>query len=207
MGSRKRRLIRRSSSSGVTRLSKLRKLEFRDYLTIASLMIAAIGLWLGFSNFNLAKAEPMIRPASDCDYNVTFLDARPDEMGNHRLLFSVKQKFVNLSAKSGYVDKVEFVPNSIGVNPKLQVESIDKKSLDRNEEKDVEIRALVIIDGEAHRKMTQLGEKVSLNLRAYDNEGRLIEGQDGQPFFIKLDLAGETNVNQAMLSPQRTTQF
>lgn len=107
--------------------------------------------------FQLKVSPPIKNRNGDCFYYAT---ARP--------------RFKNLSFNSGYVDKVIFVPMTEDVIADIQLIEVDKALIGWREEKTVDIRFSYALPPAICSKKADLKENIVLDLKYYDNTGKLI---------------------------------
>jgi len=105
-----------------------------------TIIFAVIGMLLTGFGIYWAVSQPDLRyiPSLNRE-DFTVLESKVDTDGNFVHSVRIRPKFINLSGKPGFIDKVEFVPQSIATLPEIKVTSIDKERIFWHQEKQIEI--------------------------------------------------------------------
>ncbi|MBT1073441.1 hypothetical protein [Pelotalea chapellei] len=131
----------------------------------------------------LVNLEPNLKYSS-FNYNDKLIGRKIDSKNNFLYHFSITPRFKNASFKTGYVDKVEFVPVSIETIPDVKVISIRKAPIPWRSVEDVEIQFIVTVPTDFDAKLKEKKVSTELIVNAYDNTGKKIErSTDGR--FIR----------------------
>lgn len=131
----------------------------------------------------LVNLEPNLKYSS-FNFNDKLIGRKIDNKNNFIYYYSITPRFKNTSFKTGYVDKVEFVPVSIETIPDVKVISIRKTPIAWRSEEDVEIQFIVTVPTDFDTKLEEKKVSTELIVNAYDNTGKKIErSTDGQ--FIR----------------------
>jgi hypothetical protein len=169
----------------------LRRDTFVRYASraLGALALLIIGAFLGHY---LSTLEPDIRlTKAQRPDALTFLDYRVNEDGDFVFLISLRLRVKNIGWRSGFIDKVEFVPLAIETIPRIEIKHIDKRPLGWRAEQNIEVRALITVRagfvGPALEKKT-----VSLEVKAFDNHGHVVDRYDDGMFArVRYSLNGE----------------
>lgn len=173
----------------------------KNHLSLLGLLITSL-VAIGIAYWTITG--PDLRIFSKQPKSSKILEYKIDEQGNYVYHLSCRIKFKNLSIKSGFVEKVEIAPLTISTIPESKIISIEKTPIGWREEKEVEIRYLIIIPHTVIENLTH-SQKVSLEvlLNMFDNEGKLINKFEGGPYKyarIKQDL--EQPIKVELMKPR-----
>ena len=138
--------------------------------TVISLLLAGVALY-----WNIA--QPDIRYITDIGpETVTMLESKADNNGNFVHNIRIRPTFTNYSFKPGFVDKIEFIPESIATLPEIRITSINKTPIFWHQKKQVEITFLMTVPTDAANNL-DTSRELSMDqiLAAYDNTGRKID--------------------------------
>jgi len=106
----------------------------------------------------------------------TVLESKVDTDGNFVHSVRIRPKFINLSGKPGFIDKVEFVPQSIATLPEIKVTSIDKERIFWHQEKQIEITFLMTIPTDVAKNLNTTRDlAVDQVLAVFDNTGKKVD--------------------------------
>lgn len=162
-------------------------------LTLLGLFLTVLSLALSYSS----SARSDIRAAS-CEFKLKAFEGQRDQLtGNDILRVVLVTRMKNYAVKGGYVSRFELAPTALGVTPDYRVTYLDHAALGWGEERDVEVHAEFTIDPKAHARLTALRQPLSLRLLGYDDTGRQITGESGEPFYIDLHLEGKLGASVA----------
>jgi len=144
---------------------------FTIVATIVGLVVTVFGVW--WANF----AQPDIRYVPSIDPEaVTEIDSKVDSQGNFVHNLRLRPKFINVAFKSGFIDKAEFVPETIETLPDIKLTSIGKTWLRWNQETPVEITFLLTIQTDiAHNLNAHRELKIEQVLAVFDNTGKKVD--------------------------------
>lgn len=109
-------------------------------------------------------------------------------------------RFKNFSFKSGFVDKLEFVPNSLSSGLDIKVLEVEKKPIGWREETDIRVKWVITADGAKLTEETVQQKPLIFTGRFYDNTGRQIPDISGLPTYISID--GTAPLPQPSASPK-----
>ena len=126
--------------------------------------------------------------------SITIVDRTIDDKGNFVFKFRIRPKFTNFSIKSGFVDKVEFDPQTVANLPDIKITSVDKVLIQRNEEKEINIEFLLTQPTDVLSHLDSSWEVASdLIMVAFDNTGKKIDKLANGPVLfgrIRFNLKG-----------------
>ena len=128
---------------------------------------------------------------------MTVVDRKIDDNGNFVFKFRMRPKFTNFSIKSGFVDRVEFDPQTIANLPDIKITSINKVLIRWHEEKEIDIEFLLTHRTDVLSHLNTSWEvSTDLVMAAFDNTGKKIDkltsGLFGRiRFKLKGDLKAE----------------
>jgi len=142
-----------------------------------TIIIALIGIVLTVIGLYWAIAQPDLRYIPNAGLEtLTVLERKLDGEGNFVYSVQISPKFANLSWKPGFVDKVEFVPQSIVTLPEIKITSIDRERIFWHQEKPIEIRFLMTIPSDAAKNLNTKRElAVDQSLDVLDNTGKKVD--------------------------------
>jgi len=167
-------------------------------ITISISLMSAFGVW--WTNF----AQPDIRyvPSTDSE-SVTEIDSKVDSAGNFVHNLRLRPKFMNVAFKSGFIDKAEFVPETIETLPDIKITGIGKTSLRRNEETPVEITFLLTIPTDSLSHLNTNRElKIEQVLSVFDNTGKKVDRlTNGMLGRIKMNFKQVVKVQATNIHP------
>jgi hypothetical protein len=120
-------------------------------------------------------------------------ESKVDGSGNFVHYFRLRPTFTNYSIKPGFIDKAEFVPESITTLPDIKITSINKTFIYWHKPKQIEITFLMTLPTDAMNNLNTTRElAIDQVLAAYDNTGkkvdRLPNGMFGRIRFTFKDL-------------------
>src|SRR5215207_886879 len=155
----------------VNRLIHGKKFLKKNFLTIFGLMITILA---SYFIYRLSYDVPDLRIVKHLAQ--AQLDFDVDEKGNITDLRSYKFIVKNMSFKSGYIDKVEFTPNTLSKAYTINLVSIDKEPIAWRQEKVVELTVSITINKDLEAQILQVSEdrQITIDGRLYDNTGKLI---------------------------------
>jgi hypothetical protein len=142
-----------------------------------TIIFSVIGTVLASTALYWSIAQPDIRYIPSLGPEaMTVLDSKQDGAGNIVHHIRLRPTFTNYSFKPGFVDKVEFVPQSIATLPEIKVTSINKTFIFWHQEKQIEITFLMTIPTDPVNHINTTRElAVEQVLAAYDNTGKKID--------------------------------
>ena len=153
--------------------------QARDYLgenlfALLKLLVALAALCV-LVYVNILQPDIRYIPVLASDA-ITVVDRKIDGNGNFVYKFRMKPKFTNFSIKSGFVDRVEFDPQTIANLPDIKITSINKVLIRRHEEKEIEIEFLLTLPTDANiYPGTWREASTELVMVAFDNTGKKID--------------------------------
>lgn len=159
-------------SKKVSRIRKHLRVNLLGWLALVSAVVMPVVIYY------LAYAEPDLRLGDLRNkLSPSWIDSKVDEKNNAISYLSIKLPITNYSLKSGYVDRVEFVPESVDVLPEIMIAHIDKQPIRWRTQIDVEVKYIVSM------KIQELLERKVIKLKVipYDNTGRVCLDEAGQP--------------------------
>jgi hypothetical protein len=88
----------------------------------------------------------------------------------------LRPTFTNYSIKPGFIDKAEFVPESITTLPDIKITSINKTFIYWHKPKQIEITFLMTLPTDAMNNLNTT-QKLAIDqvLAAYDNTGKKVD--------------------------------
>jgi|GEM_PF-6168397 len=90
-------------------------------------------------------------------------------------LMSSRYTFKNYSVKSGYVDKIEYVPQTLESIPVVEIVHFDKEQIGWRQERTLEIKYRMIVNLNALAKAIRPETReIRVEAKLYDNTGKLI---------------------------------
>lgn len=114
-------------------------------------------------------------------FNVT--ESKVDSAGNFVHSIQIRPTFTNDSIKPGFIDRAEFVPQSIVTLPDIKITSINKTSIFWHQKKQIEITLLMTIPTDALNNLNTTRElAIDQVLNTYDNTGRKVDHLDNGLF-------------------------
>ncbi|PYU68833.1 MAG: hypothetical protein DMG49_15040 [Acidobacteria bacterium] len=140
-------------------------------LGVITLLLSAFGVW--WTNF----AQPDIRYIANTDSeSVTEIDSKVDSAGNFVHNLRLRAKFMNVAFKSGFIDKAEFIPETIETLPDIKITGIGKTPLRWREETPVEITFIMTIPTDSLNHLNTTRElKIEQVLSVFDNTGKKVD--------------------------------
>jgi hypothetical protein len=167
-------------------------------LTIIVIVLACITLY-----WNIV--QPDIRYISRLGpETMTVVESKVDRAGNFVHSLRLRPWFTNYSIKPGFIDKAEFVPQSIATLPEIRITSINKTFIFWHQEKQIEITFLMTVPTDAVNNANTSRElAVDQVLAVYDNTGRKVDhlqnGLFGRIRFnfkeiVKIQLGRDTTI-------------
>jgi hypothetical protein len=168
---------------------------------IAGLLLAGFAGFIGWwTNF----AQPDIRyvPSTDSE-SVTEIDSKVDSAGNFVHNLRLRPKFINVAFKSGFIDKAEFVPETIETLPDIKITSIGRTPLHWHEEVPVEITFIMTIPTDSLNHLNTTRElKIEQVLSVFDNTGKKVDHlTNGMLGRIKMNFKQVVKVQATNIHP------
>jgi len=144
------------------------------FLTI---ILTIIGILLSCAALYWNIAQPDIRyVASLSPEAMTVVESKIDSAGNFVHSLRVRPTFTNYSLKPGFIDKAEWVPQSIATLPDIKITSINKSNIFWHQKKQIEITFLMTVPTDPiHNLNTTRELAMEQVLAVYDNTGRKVE--------------------------------
>ena len=162
--------------------SRVMRFLTNNLIAVIAILVTII---VSFTTYYLSYSEPDIHGIHDATPKIESYEGTIDEMGNKVGYCRVKVRFKNLSIKNGYIDKVELIPKSIDVRPKVEIKYIEKEVLHWGEEKEIELHFVLTITPYMYNLMFATGKGLVLDIIPYDNTGKLIKDDDmGYPLNL-----------------------
>jgi hypothetical protein len=107
---------------------------------------------------------------------MTVVESKVDGTGNFVHNLRLRPTFTNYSMKPGFIDKVDFVPQSITTLPETKITSINKTFIFWHQKKQIEITFLMSIPTDALNNLNTTRElKIDQSLALYDNTGKRVD--------------------------------
>jgi len=107
---------------------------------------------------------------------MTVVESKLDSAGNFVHNFRLRPTFTNYSMKPGFIDKVEFVPQSIATLPETKITSINRTFIFWHQKKRIEITFLMTVPTDAANNLNTTRElAVDQALAVYDNTGKRVD--------------------------------
>jgi hypothetical protein len=107
---------------------------------------------------------------------MTVVESKVDSAGNFVHNLRIRPTFTNYSMKPGFIDKVEFVPQSIATLPEVKITSINKTFIFWHQKKQIEITFLMTVPTDAVNNLSTTRELAADQaLALYDNTGKRID--------------------------------
>jgi len=108
--------------------------------------------------------------------SLTVLESKVDSTGNFVHSIRLRPTFTNFSFKPGFIDKVEFVPQTIATLPENKVTGINKVPIFWHQKKQIEITLLMTIPTDAVNNLNTTRQlDVDEVLAVFDNTGRKVD--------------------------------
>jgi hypothetical protein len=144
---------------------------------VLTIIFSVIGIVLASTALYWGIAQPDIRYIPSLGPEaMTLLESKVDGAGNFVHSIRLRPTFTNYSFKPGFVDKAEFVPQSIATLPEFKVTGINKTFIFWHQEKQIEITFLMTIPTDPVNHLNTTRElAVDQVLAAYDNTGKKID--------------------------------
>jgi hypothetical protein len=144
------------------------------FLTI---ILTTIGILVGCVGLYWSMAQPDIRyVASLSPETMTIVESKIDSEGNFVHSLRVRPTFTNYSFKPGFIDKAEWVPQSIATIPDIKITSISRSNIYWHQKKQIEITFLMTVPTDPlHNLNTTRELAMEQVLAVYDNTGRKVE--------------------------------
>jgi hypothetical protein len=142
-----------------------------------TITFSVIGILLAGTALYWNLAQPDLRYISNLDAEtMTILESKVDGAGNFVHSLRMRPKFTNYSFKPGFIDKAEFVPQSIATLPEIKITGINKTAIFWHQKKQIEITFLMTIPTDAiHNLNTSRELAVEQVLAVFDNTGRKVD--------------------------------
>ena len=144
--------------------------------------------------WNLAQPDLRYVPRSDPEL-MTVLETKFDSSGNLIHNLRARPTFTNYSFKPGFIDKAEFVPQTIATLPDIKVTGINKTRIFWHQEKQVEITFLMAVPTDVANNPNSTRELAMEEvLSVFDNTGKKVDHlQNGLFGRIHFDLKDVVN--------------
>jgi hypothetical protein len=122
-------------------------------------------------------AQPDIRyVASLGPETMTLVESKIDSSGNFVHSFRLRPTFTNYSIKPGFIDKAEFVPQSIATLPEIKITSINRAPIHWHQKRQIEITFLMTVPTDVVNNPNTTRElAMEQVLAVYDNTGRKVD--------------------------------
>jgi hypothetical protein len=152
---------------------KLKAFFIKNWLALIAIVAPVLA---GFVIYYITVAQPDIRFVTEGDIEITDIQRK----GNTETsLARLSIRFKNLSFRSGYIDRVEFIPTSVS-SYTIKVLEVEKVSIGRGEEKEIWVTYTdTYYREEILYEKFRKGEELAFEVRAYDNTGKLIRDMSG----------------------------
>jgi hypothetical protein len=171
----------RPSSSKKTWIS-IKEFISKHFVALLSIVMS---MCTSFAIYYLAYSEPDIRSVASPDgaFKTSISSPIEDKGGDCFYYTTAILKFKNLSLKSGYIDKVTFVPINENMIPEFKLIDVSRSKLGWGEEREIEVKYSAALSPDVCTQMDERNEALVFELRFYDNTGKLIDkDSDGNPF-------------------------
>jgi hypothetical protein len=170
------------------KLFSLRPHPITIFLTVFGLLISGAALYWAIGQPDI-RYIPVLDPQS-----MTTVESTVDSAGNFIDNIKVRTTYTNFSFKPGYIDKVEFVPQSIETLPNIKVTGIDKTFIYWHQKKVIEVNFLMTTPSDPLNHANTICElKIDQVLAVYDNSGKRVQLlPDGR--YGRIDLKFNRNV-------------
>jgi hypothetical protein len=145
--------------------------------SLVGILLASVGLYWNIT-------QPDIRYISSLGpETMTVLESKFDGAGNFVHSVRLRPTFTNYSMKPGFIDKAEFVPQSIATLPEIKITSINKTPIFWHQKKQIEITFLMTVPTDAVNNLNTTRElAMEQVLAVYDNTGRKVDHLDSGLF-------------------------
>ena len=151
----------------------LKAFFIKNWLALSAIVVPVIA---GFAVYYMTMVQPDIRFVTEA--NIEVADARQKD----KTVTSIERlsiRFKNLSFRSGYIDRVEFIPTSVS-SYTIKVLDVEKVIIGWGEEKEIWVTYTTTYhQEEILTEQTKSGEDLAFEVRAYDNTGKLITDMSG----------------------------
>jgi hypothetical protein len=187
MSKRKRREIRERNQRELRKRwlpdrKKLKVFFIKNWLGLTAIVAPVLA---AFVVYYITVSQPDIRFVTEGDIKITDVHRKDNtETSLERLSI----RFENLSFRSGYIDRVEFVPTSVS-SYTIKVLEVEKVSIGWGEQKEIWVTYTATYPQEEITEKEKSGEELAFEVRAYDNTGRLIRDISGAVGSHRLKIA------------------
>ncbi len=138
--------------------------------SIIGILLACITLY-----WNVVQPDIRYIPSLGPE-TLTVVESKVDGAGNFVHSLRLQPTFTNYSIKPGFIDKVEFVPQSIATLPEIKITSINKTFIFWHQKKQIEITFLMTVPTDAVNNLNTTRELgVDQVLAVFDNTGRKVD--------------------------------
>ncbi|HKP48071.1 MAG TPA: hypothetical protein VJT50_15830 [Pyrinomonadaceae bacterium] len=102
---------------------------------------------------------------------------------------SMLQRFTNVSVKSGHIDRANITSWSEDALPEYKMVEIDKDQMSWKDQKNIQLRFTVTLDSTSVAKLSERKEPLEIEIRYYDNTGKLLNiADDNMPIYFYVNL-------------------
>lgn len=152
---------------------RLKAYFVKNWLALGAIVVP---VFAGFVIYHMTVAQPDIRFVTEADLQAV------DQQRKDSTTTSIERlsiRFKNLSFRSGYVDRVEFIPTSVSAYI-VKVLEVEKVSIGWREEKEIWVKYTATYHAEeVIAEEERRGKYLAFEVRAYDNTGKLITDMSG----------------------------
>jgi hypothetical protein len=145
----------------------------KNWLALCAIVAPVVA---GFVVYYLTVAQPDIRFVTEANIEIA------DEQMKDATVNSIEKlsiRFKNLAFRSGYIDRVEFIPTSVS-SYGIKVLEVQKVSIGWGEEKEIWVTYTTSYrHEEMMAEQQKRGGDLAFEVRAYDNTGKLIRDISG----------------------------
>ena len=107
---------------------------------------------------------------------MTVVESKIDNSGNFVHSLRLRPMFTNYSIKPGFIDKAEFVPQSIATLPEIKITSINRTLIHWHQKRQIEITFLMtVLTDVVNNPNTNRELAMEQVLAVYDNTGRKVD--------------------------------
>jgi hypothetical protein len=177
MSKRKRREIRERKQRELLKRwlpdrKKSKAFFIKNWLALSAIVAP---VFAGFVVYYMTVAQPDIRFVTEGDIEIADIQKKDN---TETSLARLSIRFKNLSFRSGYIDRVEFVPTSVS-SYTIKVLEVEKVSIGWGEQKEIWVTYTDTYQEELITEKAKSGEELAFEVRAYDNTGKLIRDMSG----------------------------
>jgi len=138
--------------------------------SLITIVLAFIGLYWAIGQPDI-RYTPSLEPET-----MTVVESEVDSAGNFVHNLRIRPTFTNYSMKPGFIDKVEFVPQSIATLPETKITSINRTFIFWHQKKRIEITFLMTVPTDAANNLNTTRElAVDQALAVYDNTCKRVD--------------------------------